>query len=64
LPRVDTKANASMDVLGGGFKPSVALGLQKASERDDGRKAVGSDLSKNVVKQSIMCVVIHGFEKG
>jgi hypothetical protein len=53
-----------MDVLGGGFKPSVALCLRKELERDDSSNAVGSDLSKNVVKQGIMRVVIHGSKKG
>lgn len=35
---------------------------EKASERDDNRKAVGDDLSVNAVQQSIMCVGIHGLE--
>lgn len=64
LPRANAKANARMDVLCRGLQPCIALCLQKVSEREDSREAVGGDLSKNVMEACIMCVVIHGEEKG
>ena len=64
LPRTNAEANARMNVLCRRLQPRVTLCLQKVLERDDSRKAVSGDLSKNVVKASVVCVVIHGVEKG
>lgn len=61
MPWLDTKANASMDVLGGGFKPSVALCLEKRYQRvTTVVRVVGGHFFENVVNQGIMCIVIHG----
>lgn len=49
-----------MDVLCGWFEPRVTLRLQKVSDNDNSQRVVMVNLSKDMVQQSIICIVVHG----
>ena len=66
LARLDTEADACVDVLGGRLEPCVALCLQKSKAEMSPKKQKVQTccsvqyLSEDMVQQCVICVVIHG----